>query len=109
MNSALGEASVSIEKVEAFLSASGGEGKYKAGDAWNGDWKDQTWLAKVDAANLLNDIFNSLSDARITFSKRVHSFYILKEILAADRSHVAELTGFVQELAALSRTGQTLT
>ncbi|WSG95380.1 AAA family ATPase [Rhizobium johnstonii] len=103
INASLDDAPVSIEAVEAFLIAEGGAAKYKAGGEWNGDCKDEQWLSKVDAANLLNDLFDSLSNARLSFSKRTHAFGILKEILATDRPHVHGLTQFVKQLVTLSR------
>ncbi|MGR4844946.1 AAA family ATPase [Rhizobium sp. LARHSG275] len=103
INTWLEEEPVSVDAVEGFLSGEGGSAKYKAANEWNGDWKNEKWLDKVDAANLLSDLFNSLSGARLPFSKRVHSFAILKEILASDRAHVEDLTHFVKQLVALSR------
>lgn len=103
LNASLDDESVSVAAVEAFLIAEGGAAKYKATEEWNGDWKDERWLTKVDAANLLSDLFSKLSDARLTFSKRVHSFGILKEILATDRPHADGLIQFVKRLVVLSR------
>lgn len=103
INTSLDDAPVSAEAVEAFLMAEGGTAKYKAAKDWNGDLKHEKWLEKIDAANLLSDLFNSLSDARLAFSKRVHSFAILKQILATNRAHVDGLIDFVKRLIALSR------
>ncbi|MBY5734063.1 AAA family ATPase [Rhizobium leguminosarum] len=103
MNSSLDGAPVSPEAIDRFLIANGGISKYKAGGEWNGDWKNEKWLKKVDAANLLSDLFNNLSEARLGFSKRVHSFGILKEILAHERSHIEGLIEFVKKLVELSR------
>ena len=103
MNASLDDDLVTTEAVETFLNTEGGKTKYKARGEWDGDFKDEKWLEKVDAANLLGDLFNSLSGARLTFSKSVHSFAILKEILATDRAHLDGLIHFVKQLVALSR------
>ncbi|MGO8054982.1 AAA family ATPase [Rhizobium leguminosarum] len=103
INSELDEDPVSLEAIEGFLTAHGGAAKYNAASEWNGDWKNETWLEKVDAANLLSDLFSNISATRLAFSKRVHSFGILKEIMAIERSHTEGLIEFVRRLVALSR------
>ncbi|WFT88432.1 AAA family ATPase [Rhizobium leguminosarum] len=103
INLELDEEPVSFEAIEGFLTAHGGAASYKAASEWNGDWKNEKWLEKVDAANLLSDLFTNLSETRLTFSKRFHSFGILKEILANDRSHIEGLIEFVRKLVELSR------
>ncbi|EJZ22152.1 AAA family ATPase [Rhizobium sp. Pop5] len=103
MNASLDDAPASVEAIEGFLISEGGKVKYKAGEEWNGDFTNEKWLERVDAANLLSDLFSSLSDTRLTFSKRNHSFEILREILVADRAHVEGLIDFVRRLVALSR------
>lgn len=103
MNASVDDAPVSIEVIEGFLISEGGKVKYKAREEWNGDLMNEKWLEKVDAANLLSDLFSSLSYARLTFAKRNHSFEILREILATDRPHVEGLIDFVRRLVALAR------
>ncbi|MBY3347313.1 ATP-dependent nuclease [Rhizobium laguerreae] len=104
INGHLEEKPVTVTEVEAFLRANGGLAKYKAATAWTGDLSDENWLKCVDAAVLLNDLFSKVSEARLAFSKRTHSFAIVKEILATDPGFAQELIQFVKELVTLSRT-----
>jgi energy-coupling factor transporter ATP-binding protein EcfA2 len=57
------------EEVAGWISTHGGESKYGASAQWDADLSSSAWLAKVDAARLLADLFRSLSDARVEYRK----------------------------------------
>ncbi|WP_411196245.1 AAA family ATPase [Rhizobium sp.] len=103
INSSLEDDPVSIADVEAFLRGNGGSPKYKAAKTWNDDWYHEAWLKAVDAAMLIKDMFDRLSGARIAYNKRIHSFAIIKEILATEPGFADQLIEFVKELVTLSR------
>jgi predicted ATPase len=103
INSKLTGDEVNASAVEVFILENGGEKKYKAADKWDGDFRNPEWLNSVDAAVLLHDLFNTVTDARLEFSKRTHSFGIIKEILAINPEFADELIQFVKDLVALSR------
>jgi len=105
MNTSLEDVRVTAEMVGNFLEAHGGKPKFKAEKEWTGVLDESAWLAKVDAARLLEATFSELSGARQSFSKRQHSFLLLKAIMEDDKSSVAELITFVDELVALARAG----
>lgn len=105
MNAALEGSPVTAEMVRNFLRENGGDTKFKAEKEWTGALDDEAWLAKVDAARLLEVTFSQLSEARVSFSKRQHSFQLTKAIMESDRMLVRELITFVNELVGLARAG----
>lgn len=66
--------------------------KYGAATKWKGSLTDVEWLKRVDAANLLADLFSTLSDNKLSFRKTIHTPKILAELKA---SELGELTDFV--------------
>lgn len=98
INSYLPDSKVTASDIEAYLEKNGGDKKFKASKEWNKDICDAAWLSKVDAAKLLIEMFNELTDARLAYNKRQHSFAIVKEILKMETSEIEELVNFVHEL-----------
>jgi hypothetical protein len=93
-----------VAAVEAFLLSNGGDAKFKAKDNWSNDITAAEWLARVDAANLLKALFTDVTGATLEYSKRRHSFAILKHALDAGDPCLADLVEFVHKVVALSRT-----
>ncbi|MGO4112939.1 hypothetical protein ELI54_01070 [Rhizobium ruizarguesonis] len=96
------EAATSKADIETILLKLGGEPKFKAKAKWKNDLSDDEWLAEVDAANLLKQVFNEATSSRLAFSKTRHSFLLLKEIMDSNPTSIDELIGFVHELTELS-------
>lgn len=89
---------VSSQNVSDALQKLGGHSKYKAVQQWKNDILDPNWLATVDAATLLKDLCNNVSDSRLVFRKTHHSLELLKHIMAFNRGHLAELEDYVKKL-----------
>jgi hypothetical protein len=68
--------------------------KYFAGKSKD----DQDWIANVDAANLLYDLFNEMTDAKVEFRKTEHSVMLTKWLLANKPTHLDELYSFIRSL-----------
>ncbi|TAU29792.1 ATP-binding protein [Rhizobium ruizarguesonis] len=98
----LGEEVATTAEIEKMLLTLGGGPKFKAKSKWKNDLSDEEWLAEVDAANLLKQVFNEATSSRLAFSKIRHSFLLLKEIMGSNPTSIKELIGFVHELAELS-------
>ncbi len=65
---------------------------------WKNDLEDKAWLARVDAANLINQVCADVSEARVTFTKKSDSFLLLKLVIRNHPAQVAELGDYVQRL-----------
>lgn len=104
VNAELGDGFTTNVAVEAAIKSHGGDVRYRAAPEWTGDLDDEKWLAKVDAAKLLKELFSQVSGATLEFQKRKHSFEILKQTMALDRSRLAGLIKFVDELAVMAST-----
>jgi predicted ATPase len=65
---------------------------------WKNDLEDKAWLARVDAANLINQVCADVSEARLTFTKKRDSFLLLKLVIRNHPAQLAELGDYVQRL-----------
>lgn len=98
INAELGDGFTTDAAIEAAIKARGGNARYKAMPEWTGDIDDEKWLAKVDAAKLLKELFDQVSGTTLEFQKRKHSFDILKQMIAFDRPRLSGLIEFVEDL-----------
>jgi hypothetical protein len=89
---------ISAANVSECLLRIGGEQKFKASEVWNGDIADEAWLAKVDAAALIKEACNELSETRLSFAKTRHSFEILKHVMEHRPASIQALIDFVKKL-----------
>ncbi|WP_159043539.1 ATP-dependent nuclease [Sphingomonas sp. STIS6.2] len=62
------------------------------------DFKNETWLNKVNAAKLLSRLFTDVSDSRIEYDKTLDGIEIVKLMLANDTTSLQCLVSYVQSL-----------
>jgi hypothetical protein len=65
---------------------------------WKNDLEDKAWLARVDAANLINQVCADVSGARLTFTKKRDSFLLLKLVIRNHPAQLVELGDYVRRL-----------
>jgi len=58
------------------------------------------WIAKVDAARLLNDTFNELSETRVCFDKTNHGVKLTEWLIDNEPSELQELAEFLKAILA---------
>ena len=93
---------VGQEVVEAWINAEGNAPKYRASEA---AVLSNDWLRSVDAAHLLGDLFETLSDAKESYRKTAHSPQLTRWLIEHDRAFLEELLAHVKTLfqGAISR------
>jgi energy-coupling factor transporter ATP-binding protein EcfA2 len=67
---------------------------------WTGDIANDPWLARVDAANLIDSVCGALSEQRARFAKKDDSLFLLRHILEHDPARLAPLRDYVAGLVA---------
>lgn len=80
--------------VEAYLTAHGGDAKYRASSSWSGALDDIKWLANVDAAKLIKACVEDITEARLTFSKAGDTLELLMTV--QDDAALEELKVYLQ-------------
>jgi hypothetical protein len=85
------------EEVETVLKNLANEPKVKVAE-WRNDLEDAAWLARVDAANLINEVCKKISEARVTFNKNQHSLQLLQLVRMNNPAQLSELGEYVQRL-----------
>jgi hypothetical protein len=60
------------------------------------------WIVNVDAPRLLDDLFQSLSEAREIYRKPLHSVELTRWLLSNARGAVSELVSYVEGLLRLA-------
>lgn len=97
-----GETRVSVEQVHEYIETYKNEKKYVAQKLTES--KTRPYLATIDAANLLKDIFSHFSEKRVGYQKTTHSVELTKWLLANDPEHlnplIEELTAFIEQCKA---------
>jgi hypothetical protein len=86
----------SHDSIEKWMADKRVSGEYFPGKLTD----DDDWIVNVDGADLLDDLFNELTEARVEFRKTEHSVALTKWILANDPEHLNELYPFVKLLVA---------
>ncbi len=86
------------KEVEVALENVAKSKKFKIVE-WKNDLEDKAWLARVDAANLINQVCVDVSGARLTFTKKRDSFLLLKLVIRNHPDQLVELGDYVQRLA----------
>jgi hypothetical protein len=88
-------APISQSRVEEWISAKGQDAKYRA---QSHKILSDEWLSAVDAARLLVDLVQSLSDAKENYSKTSHSVWLTRWLIANDKDFLQELIDYVSGL-----------
>jgi hypothetical protein len=91
-----GSSELTADTVEAEIRRLVAEPAFKCD--WNGNLKDEAWLARVDAANLIAKTCEAVSDHRVTFSKKRDSLFLLRYRLENEREAVKPLIDYVVKL-----------
>jgi hypothetical protein len=81
-----------------WLEKHGGEAKYGAEKVWDGDWRNEQWLAKVKGAILLHDLFQDLSNAKEEYRKVTHGAALTEWICENDLAYFAGLANYLRGL-----------
>lgn len=89
------EGIVTEEKINEWLSENGGDAKYYSYE-WDKNITDDRWLRSVDAAKLLHDMFNELTDARFIYRKTAHSVALTEWLVEHKPEQLAGLMEFVR-------------
>lgn len=90
-------AGITSERVEDELIATASTQPFSIPE-WKGNIRDQDWLSKVDAANLIGAVCVSISDSRATFNKKDDSLFLVRHILDNNPGHLAPLGSYVNTL-----------
>lgn len=93
--STLGEGGLSVAAIDALLRKHAPNHMPKGSTA---EYGTNEFLAQVDGANLLKDVFSEASDARHNYRKVRDGVELLKVILNRDRLSLDELVEFVRDL-----------
>jgi energy-coupling factor transporter ATP-binding protein EcfA2 len=67
---------------------------------WNGDTTDVSWLARVDAANLIENVCGSLSEYRAPFAKKEDSLFLMRHMIDHAATRLKPLCDYVASLVA---------
>lgn len=92
---------IDVAAVEAELVRIGGDAKYKASDQWKGNINDPDWTGVVDAARLLADVIQTLTEARVSFEKTRHTLELLQGTLRHDPAKLEPLRAYLGNLMGL--------
>jgi energy-coupling factor transporter ATP-binding protein EcfA2 len=90
---------VSAETVAAKLTELASGEKFLISE-WGGNFEASDWLAKVNAAKLIERATAELSEQRATFNKKEDSLALLKDILTRDRERLRPLYDYIEGLVA---------
>lgn len=100
---------VATDEVEGWVEEHGREPRYSAKAAEGRLMDDPTWLADVDAARLLKDLFGGLSGSRVAYDKVAHGVALTRwlcENAPEDLREVADLIAERLDRGAKARAGE---
>jgi predicted ATPase len=91
---------IAMEKIIEWLTDNGGKPEYIPGGHTLLDLGDPDWLTKVDAAKLLQKLFEALSGSKEEYRKTVHSVQLTEWLIENKPSALAEILEFLQAILA---------
>jgi len=98
---------ITPEAAAAALRSKALEPRFKINIDWDGqNLGDENWLAQVDAARLINDVCQTLSEGRGTFSKTEDSLELVKFLVADRPAALDGLARYIESLVSKSSTGR---
>jgi len=98
---------ITPEAAAAALRSKALEPRFKINIDWDGqNLGDENWLAQVDAARLINDVCQTLSEGRVTFSKTEDSLELVKFLVADRPAALDGLARYIESLVSKSSTGR---
>lgn len=91
------EGGVAADQVEGWIEGHGREQKY-VGETVEGPLVgDPSWLSEVDAAKLLKDLFDDLSQARVAYKKIVHGVALTRWLCENAPEDLREIADLIEE------------
>ena len=87
-----------VHDVERGLRNLAGESRFSPENSWAGDLNDPNWLEKVDAAKLINECCNEMSETRVIFRKKRDTLTLLSFIIDRDRDFIEPAYVYVRDL-----------
>ena len=64
---------------------------------------DEKWLARVDGASLLKDLFSAVTDQTLEYRKTTHSVALVKDLLDRQSDMLAELVAYISDLVRVAK------
>lgn len=64
---------------------------------------DAAWLARVDGAKLISDLFLRVTDSKLEYRKTTHSVSLVRDLLQHEPELVQELTDYVVQLVYVAK------
>lgn len=93
---------ISPDDVSLALNV-GGENRFCAPSAWNGDIANPDWLKRVDGAKLLKHLFSSLTDNRVEFRKTRDAIELTRYIAKFYPEALGEVTAYLTKILDVAR------
>lgn len=90
------EVSVTANEVEEWIEKSGGAPRYWEGEAEGSLLGNCDWLAGAHAARLLDDLFNDLSESRVTYDKIVHGAALTRWLCENEPEDLQEVANLIE-------------
>ena len=88
---------VALEEIEAWIEEHGREPRYSKEDAEGPLIGTPSWLAEVDAAKLLKDLFDDLSDSRAAYDKIAHGAALTRWLCENAPEDLREVAALIVE------------
>ena len=64
---------------------------------------EEGWLARVDGAKLIADLFSRVTEAKLEYRKTTHSVSLVRDLLQNEPEFLGELTDYVVELVSVAK------
>ncbi len=90
------EGGVSAEEVEGWIEGHGRESRYLAEAVGEPLVGNASWLAEVDAAKLLKDLFADLSETRVAYDKVVHGVALTRWLCENAPEELREVADLIE-------------
>jgi predicted ATPase len=86
---------IAVEEIERWIRDKGSDKTFIADK--NSVPFDSNWIGKVNGSKILSELFNSLSETRVSYSKVKFGFYLTEKILEIDPTSFDELYDLISE------------
>lgn len=89
--------SIEAGEVAVWIEENGGAPKYSKGGTEGPFLESLAWLAEVDAARLLKDLFDELSESRVAYDKIVHGAALTRWLCENEPEDLQEVANIIVE------------
>jgi hypothetical protein len=89
---------VTVEEVEEWLQHHSWDDKYFGERINEADRSDELWFQNVHGADVLKDIFEELSDSRVTFDKVRHGMALTEWLVEREPEDLAEVVDLLKRV-----------